>query len=57
MGDMLQIFRMFNGINQLKPDQLVLLGRQPLELFKPQNKNTIKCNVNRHSLGANTKHF
>ena len=50
-SDMLQIFRIFKGIDQLKPDQFFSVIREtatrghPLKLFKPQNKNIIKCNT------------
>ena len=48
---MLQIFRIFKGIDQLKPDQFFSVIREtttrghPLKLFKPQKKNIIKYNT------------
>ena len=48
---MLQIFRTFKGIDKLEPDQFFsLVGEtatrgHPWKIFKPQNKNIIKCNT------------
>ena len=46
---MLQIFRIFKGIDKLEPDHFFsLIGAtrgHPWKIFKPQNKNIIKCNT------------
>ena len=48
---MLQIFRIFKGIDKLEPDHFFsLIGEtatrgHPWKIFKPQNKNIIKCNT------------
>ena len=50
-ADMLLIFRIFKGIDKLEPDTFFSLFGEtatvvhPWKIFKPQNKNIIKCNT------------